>query len=240
MISSSSTGRNVADPNTLPRDGSPSGRTGTGIFGGTFNPIHLGHLRAAEEVTERLGLARMLFVPSARPPHKAAGQQAIAPAADRLAWVKAAVAGNPRFDVDPIEVDRDGPSYLVDTLRSFRERLTPDYPVFTLGRDAFEEMDAWREPKALFTLANFAVTTRPPLRPGYLREWFPEGLGAAFEIADDGLSGKHRDAGTWIRLIEITALDISASSIRQQIRDGGSVRYLLPEAIHDSVVAGYR
>ena len=163
----------------------------------------------------------------------------IAPAADRLAWASAAVADHPRFEVDAIEVERDGPSYLVDTLRAFGERLAPECPVFTLGRDAFQEMDTWREPKTLFTLAHFAVTTRPPLRPGSLREWLPEGLGAAFEVADDGLSAVHRDAGTWIRLIEITALDISASSIRQRIRNKTSVRYLLPEAIHDAVVECY-
>ena len=203
-------------------------------------------------MAEHLGLARMIFVPSARPPHKTPegrdarqgreardAQDVIAPAADRLAWASAAVADHPRFEVDAIEVERDGPSYLVDTLRAFGERLAPECPVFTLGRDAFQEMDTWREPKTLFTLAHFAVTTRPPLRPGSLREWLPEGLGAAFEVADDGLSAVHRDAGTWIRLIEITALDISASSIRQRIRNKTSVRYLLPEAIHDAVVECY-
>jgi nicotinate-nucleotide adenylyltransferase len=211
---------------------------GVGFYGGTFNPIHVGHLRAAEETMERLGLERMIFVPSARPPHKNPGDDdPIAPAAQRLGWVEAAVASNPRFSVDPIEVERDGPSYLVDTLRVFGDRLTPALPVFTLGRDAFQEMDTWREPKALFTLANFAVTTRPPLDRGNLREWLPEELAAAFEIAEDGLSALHRDAGTWIRLVEITALDVSASSIRQRLRDGRSVRYLLPEAIHDAVVS---
>jgi nicotinate-nucleotide adenylyltransferase len=210
----------------------------SGIYGGTFNPIHVGHLRAAEEVAEVLGLERMLFVPSARPPHKHADpDDPIAPAALRLAWVRAAIAGNPRFGVDPIELDRDGPSYLVDTLRTFADRLAPERPVFTLGCDAFREMDTWREPKALLSLACFAVTTRPPLRRGSLQEWLPEGLGAAFEVAKDGLSARHRDAGTWIRILEITAIDVSASSIRRRIREGGSVRYLLPESLHDAVLA---
>ncbi len=216
----------------------PSAQGSVGLYGGTFNPVHLGHLRAAEEVAEQLGLERMIFVPSARPPHKnAADGDPIAPAADRLAWVEAAVRGNPRFSVDPIEVEREGPSYLVDTLRAFGKRLAPARPVFTLGCDAFREMDTWREPKTLFTQANFAVTTRPPLRRGSLSEWLPEGLGGAFEIADDGLSACHRDAGTWIQLVEITALDVSASQIRARIREGRSVRYLLPEAIHDRVVS---
>lgn len=209
----------------------------TGIYGGTFNPIHVGHLRAAEEVRVQLGLERIVFVPSARPPHKRGeNDDPIAPAADRLAWVRAAVADNPHFSVDTLEVDRDGPSFLVDTLRELATRLAPSLPVFVLGADAFQEMDTWREPKTLFTLANFAVTSRPPLLRGSLPEWIPEGLGSAFEIAEDGLSARHRDAGTWIRLLEIDAIDISSSQIRERIREGADVRYLLPETIHDAVV----
>lgn len=208
-----------------------------GLYGGTFNPIHVGHLRAAEEVAEQLGLARMIFVPSARPPHKRSeDDDPIAPADARLAWTRAAVASNPRFSVDPLELERDGKSYLVDTLRSFGERLTPARPVFTLGCDAFQEMDTWRDPATLLGLAHFAVTTRPPRRQGSLSQWLPEGLGDAFEVAPDGLSARHRRAGTWVRLLEITALDVSASAIRSRIREGRSVRYLLPDAIHDAVV----
>jgi len=92
-----------------------------GVYGGTFNPIHVGHLRAAEEVAEALCLERVLFVPSATPPHKVDDQgDAIAPAADRLAWVRLAIAGNPRFEASAIEVERGGASYLVDTLRELR------------------------------------------------------------------------------------------------------------------------
>ena len=150
--------------------------------------------------------------------------------------MQAAVEADPRFEVDAIEVEREGKSYLVDTLRALGERLPRAELVFVLGADAFREMDAWREPKTLFTLAHFAVTTRPPLRQGSLPEWIPEGLGADFEMAQDGLSGRHRAASTWIRLLEIDAIDVSASSIRERIRAGASVRYLLPETIHDAVV----
>ena len=207
-----------------------------GIYGGTFNPIHAGHLRAAEEVMAQLELARMIFVPSARPPHKNDDGAPIAPADQRFAWVQAAVEGEPRFDVDPIEVEREGKSYLIDTLRTLGERLAPGQLVFVLGADAFREMDTWREPETLFTLAHFAVTTRPPLRQGSLPEWIPKDLGANFEVAEDGLSARHLSASTWIRLLEIDAIDISASSIRERIRAGASVRYLLPETIHDAVV----
>lgn len=224
MISSCSTGRTVAEPRT-------------GVYGGTFNPIHLGHLRAAEEVLEQLGLTRMLFVPSARPPHKSPGDDVIAPPEERLSWVESAIASNPRFEVDAIELERQGPSYLIDTLRELGERLAPELPVFTLGCDAFQEMDTWREPNTLLSLAHFAVTTRPPLQTGSLQEWLPAGLAANFDVAEDGLSARHRDAGTWIRLLPITALDVSASEIRRRLRVGGSVRYLLPEATHDAVVS---
>jgi len=208
----------------------------TGIYGGTFNPIHLGHLRAAEQVLEQLALERMIFVPSARPPHKRNGGEEIAPAHLRLAWVRAAVASEPRFEVDTIEIDREGPSYLVDTLSAFGGRLAPDRPVFVLGADAFREMDTWREPHRLLALAHFAVTTRPPLRRGSLAEWLPAGLRADVDVDADGLSARHRQAGTWIRLLEIDAIDVSASTVRQRIREGADVRYLLPETIHDAVV----
>ena len=102
-----------------------------GIFGGTFNPIHLGHLHAAEEVVGALGLERMLFVPSGEPPHKTASQRdPIAPAELRLAWTRAATAGNPRFAVEALEVERGGTSYSVETLRTLGKQIAPDLPVF--------------------------------------------------------------------------------------------------------------
>ncbi len=215
-----------------------TGAARTGIYGGTFNPIHLGHLRAAEEVVERLGLKRMIFVPSARPPHKRPDlDDPIAPAEARLEWVREAVADNPKFCVDSLEVDREGPSYLVDTLRTFRERESGVAPIFVLGCDAFLEIGTWREPENLLALASFAVTTRPPVRHGRLGEWLPPDLGAAFEVAPDGLSAQHRAAGTWIRVVEITALDVSASAIRARVRAGRSVRYLLPAGVSMMVLA---
>jgi len=211
-----------------------------GVYGGTFNPIHVGHLRAAEDAAEALGLARVLFVPSARPPHKADdGGDAIAPGAERLAWARLAIADNPRFAADPIEVERGGASYLVDTLRALRARLRAagEEPVFLVGSDAFAEMGAWRAPRDLFGLAHFAVMPRPPLRDGHLAEWLPAELRDLVEIAPDGRSGRHRDAGTWLRLVEIAGLDVSASDLRRRLRDGRSVRYLLPEPIRAAVLA---
>ncbi len=211
-----------------------------GILGGTFNPIHVGHLRAAEEVVEALGLERMLFVPSALPPHKRpTGDDPIAPAEDRLAWVRLAVRDNPRFEVDALEIERGGSSYSVETLRAIGARIAPELPVFVIGRDAFLEIGSWREPEALFALAHFAVITRPPYagetapdgRPGTLADWLPPGLRDAVDLDPGGLSGRHREAGTRVALLEIGALDVSASDIRTRLRDGRSVRYLIPDAV---------
>jgi nicotinate-nucleotide adenylyltransferase len=212
-------------------------RARAGIFGGTFNPVHLGHLRAAEEAAEALDLARVHFVPSARPPHKDAAEEDLAPAEERLAWVRLAVAGNPRFAVDPIEVERDGPSWLVETLAALGERLGP--LCFLLGRDAFGEMAAWREPHRLLELADFAVLSRPPHPPGgaTLRDWLPPELAGDVELAADGRSARHRRAGTRIQLLEITALDISASEVRARLLKGLSVRYLLPDPVREAVEA---
>jgi nicotinate-nucleotide adenylyltransferase len=208
-----------------------------GLFGGTFNPIHVGHLRAAEEVAEALGLERMVFVPSAQPPHKLPKPgDTLAPATLRLAWVKAAIAENPRFSVDALELERDGPSYSVDTLRAFAQKLEPARCVFVIGQDAFVELGSWREPVALLALAHFAVTSRPPCLKGSLESWMPGALAEEIEFAADGLSGRHRSAGTWIRTVEITPLEVSSSDIRTRLRAGRSVRYLLPDGIHDAVV----
>ena len=209
-----------------------------GIYGGTFNPIHVGHLRAAEEAAEALDLSRVVFVPSATPPHKADDpEDVIAPAADRLAWVRLAIAGNPRFEASGIEVERGGASYLIDTLRELRAAIAPDELVFLVGSDAFAEMGAWRAPAELFALAHYAVMVRPPLRTGNLAAWLPELVRDDVEIAPDQRSARHRRTGTWLRLVEIAGFDVSASQVRQRLRQGRSVRYLLPEPVREAVLA---
>lgn len=208
-----------------------------GLFGGTFNPIHLGHLRAAEEVREALGLDEVDFVPSAVPPHKRESDgDPIAPAALRLAWVEGAIAGHPGFEIDRIEVDRGGASYLVDTLTLIRAR-DPEGPppVFIVGEDAFAEMGEWRQPLRLFELADFAVMTRPPGRLVDLAERMPEIVRDQFRFEGAGRVARHRSAGTRIDLVAITALDISSSQIRQACRLGQSIRYLVPETIRGAI-----
>ncbi len=208
-----------------------------GLFGGTFNPIHLGHLRAAEEVAERLELERVVFLPSAEPPHKREGAEVIAPARERLAWVRLAVEGNPRFAVDPMELERAGPSYSVDTLRAFEGRSGQEPPVFLIGLDAFAEIDSWKEPASLFRLASFAVLTRPPLEVRSLEACLPEAARLQLKLSPDGCSARHREADTWVRLLTITALEISATDVRARLRAGHSVRYLVPEPVREAMLA---
>jgi nicotinate-nucleotide adenylyltransferase len=211
-------------------------RARIGIFGGTFNPVHIGHLRAAEEVVEALGLERMIFIPSADPPHKTDhADDRIASARLRLEWVALAIRGNPHFEVDPLEIERGGASYSVETLRAIGDRIAPEKPVFTIGYDAFAEIDSWREPEALFELAHFAVITRPPGARASLTDWLPRCIRNAVEPDEDGRVVRHRRANTWIRLLDIPALDISSSDIRLRLRDGRSLRYLLPLTVAEAV-----
>jgi nicotinate-nucleotide adenylyltransferase len=208
-----------------------------GLFGGTFNPIHLGHLRAAEEVREALGLERILFMPSRVPPHKQADAvNSIASVEQRLDWVERAIEPHERFLVDRIEIDREGPSYLVDTLTAIGNRdSNATVPVFIVGEDAFAEMGEWREPERIFGLADFAVMTRPPGLLDDLRERIPTIVKPAYDFEDDGQRARHIQAGTRIELVPITPLDISSSQIRDACREERSIRFLVPESVREAI-----
>ena len=208
-----------------------------GLFGGTFNPIHLGHLRAAEEVREALELDRISFIPSRIPPHKQRGEiDPIASCDQRLGWVEHAIAVHDQFSVDRIEIDREGPSYLVDTLTAVRAR-DPEAaaPVFIVGEDAFAEMGEWREPEQIFTLADFAVMTRPPGQLSNLEERMPGIVKGAFDFGKDGHEARHKQAGTRVELVPITPLDISSSKIREACRNERSIQFLVPESIREEI-----
>ncbi|HPG24510.1 MAG TPA: nicotinate-nucleotide adenylyltransferase [Myxococcota bacterium] len=211
----------------------------TGVFGGTFNPIHLGHLRAAEEVRQALSLDRVLFVPSRIPPHKHTDpDDPIADSARRLRWVERAIAGHPDFSVDRVEIEREGPSFLVDTLATIRGRDgtgTAPPPVFIVGQDAFAEMGDWRAPERIFALADLAVMTRPPGHLRHLADRLPAIVRDDYDIAADGRAALHRSAGTRIDLVPITPLDISSSRVREECRAGRSIRYLVPESVREEI-----
>ena len=221
-------------------DGGPTERIG--LFGGTFNPIHLGHLRAAEEVREALDLERVLFIPSRIPPHKTADEtDPIATTEERLAWVESAITDAKQFSVDRIEIDRDGPSYLVDTLAAIRDRERGlRRTVFIVGEDAFAEMGDWRAPEEIFALTDLAVMTRPPGQLRNLGDRMPEVVRDRFVVSADGSEATHRDAGTKIQLVPISALDISSSKVREACRSGRSIRFLVPESIRASIESSGR
>ena len=201
-----------------------------GIFGGTFDPIHFGHLRMAQELGESLNLDEIRFIPAARPPHRAEPHVA---AQQRADMVGLAIAGNPLFKLDTREFERAGPSYMVDTLSSLRAELGNDTPMaLLLGADAFLGIPIWHRWQALFDLAHIAVAHRPgfaldagnPQMSPELRSVWQQ----RYRDQAEGTAGH-------ILLREITALDISASHIRHSLNQHRSPRYLLPEAVSDYI-----
>jgi len=199
-----------------------------GILGGTFNPIHLGHLRSAEEVREHQGLDQILFIPSATPPHKR-GNGLVA-ATHRLAMVKLAIADNPYFRASPIEILRRGRSYSVDTLRLLRTRMPDTEFAFIMGIDAFRELATWKDYATIFALCNLIVTSRPPVEETALRAALPVAVRRQFCYRGSQFELEHR-TGNRVIFERITGLDISASAIRRRLSRGSSIRYLVPPSV---------
>ena len=177
-----------------------------GVMGGTFDPIHFGHLRAAETAREALQLDQVLFVPAAQPPHREAP---LASPQDRFAMVGLAAAENACFVASDVELRREGPSYTVDTLGALRSACPKDELVLIVGSDTFPEMRGWREAERVFALSEVAVVARP---------------GAAPAIS-----------GGRVRSVAGPALEVSASAIRELLKQRRSVRYLLPGAVADYI-----
>jgi len=201
-----------------------------GLFGGTFDPIHLGHIRAAEEVRSRLGLDRILFIPSNTPPHKR--RAGMAPAADRLAMVRAALRGRPEFAASAIEVASPRTSYSIVTLAKIRKRYPSARLFFLLGADAFLEIKTWREWRRVLDQCVFIVITRPgtSLRAAraVLEPEYRDRMAAVAEAADleSGLQ-----AGRTILFFRIAALPVSSTEIRRRVRDGRSIEGLVPGGV---------
>jgi nicotinate-nucleotide adenylyltransferase len=200
-----------------------------GVFGGTFDPVHVAHLRVAEEVREALGLAHVLWIPSADPPHK---RGTLVPAAHRLEMVRLATAANPNFEVLDLELRREGPSYTVDTLRTLRERYPESRLWFVLGRDVIEEIGSWYQPEVLFELASIAVVPRPGSTRVPLERSLPKRFAAEFQVSPLGLE---HTSGQEIREIQVSTLEVSASDLRRRIARGSSVRYLIPDPVIDYI-----
>lgn len=200
-----------------------------GLFGGTFNPIHYGHLRAAEEVAEGLGLDALWFIPAALPPHKAPAD--LTPFEVRLAMAKLAVSRHPRLKVSDIEGRRPGKSYSVETLRQVRQEFGPAAELFfILGLDAILEIQTWKDFRELFNLCHFVVLDRPGFDREQVGEVLRREVHEDFREMADGRGFDH-PSGTRVVCWGTTLLDISATRIRALVREGRSVRFLLPEGV---------
>jgi nicotinate-nucleotide adenylyltransferase len=203
-----------------------------GVLGGTFNPIHYGHLRLAEELADALALAEVRIIPASIPPHRASPE---VKAADRLAMVKLACAGNARLAVDDRECRRSGASYTVDTLLEMRAEIGPHRPIcLILGVDAFVALDLWSRWRQLFDLVHLVIGERPgsnmdstALRDPLTRELETRTCARLSQIYE-------RPAGL-ILIHPTTPLDISATAIRALIAQGRSPRYLLPDSVLDYI-----
>ena len=204
-----------------------------GLFGGTFNPIHLGHLRSAEEVRAAFALDRIYFIPAASPPHKRTMD--IAPAHHRYNMVERAVAANPAFCASRMELDRAGPSFSVDTIRSFRARGTLPSLAFLIGMDAFCEIETWKDYLEIPRLCDLIVTSRPGVPTPPLDQLLPVALRSAFWY-DSGQQRYRHESGHTLTLYTLNGLHISASSIRDNLRVGRpTTPHQLPPAVADYI-----
>lgn len=213
-------------PNTAP----------LGILGGTFDPIHYGHLRLAEELADALKLAEVRLIPGGTPPHRAAPATA---ATHRLAMAALAIVGNARFAVDAREVRRSGPGYTYDTLAELRAEEGAQRPlVLLLGADAFLELATWHRWHELFGLAHVVVAHRPGFPIETWPDRMPQPLAREYEkrLLKQALNIYTKPAGG-IAALPIAALDISATMIRRALADGESPRYLLPDPVLDYIRA---
>ena len=178
-----------------------------GLLGGTFDPPHIAHLIAAERAIDAIALDKVLFIPAAVPPHKSEAK--ISSVEDRLAMLRLATHDNPKFEISTIELDRPGPSYTIDTLRQLKQQSPSDNFVLLIGTDQFQQFDSWREPDQILSLAEIVVVARSS-------------------------SQQRRDG---FRFFDMPLIDISATEIRQRVRDGRTIRYLVPDAVRTYIAA---
>lgn len=183
------------------------------MFGGTFDPIHIGHLHLAEWAREQLALDRVLFVPAAQPPHKLGF--AVTEARQRLDMVGLAIAGNPAFDIATLEIDRAGVSFTADTLRELATSFPHDEWHLLIGADSLAEFPTWREPEEILRLAKLIIIPRHGSAIPPREQWATPLLAAAERVY----------------LLDAPLLDISSRLLRRRVSEGKSIRYLVPAGV---------
>lgn len=201
-----------------------------GILGGTFNPIHIAHLRVAEEVAESLDLDKIIFIPAYRPPHKS--EHLVYTYEHRLSMLRLAVEDHPRFDVSDAEKKLEGISYSVRTISFLKSSFPPPNTemFFIIGADAFLEIETWWNYRELFRMVHFAIMTRPGHSHEEIVTFMKEHISSSYTWYPDQLCFRLNEHGS-VCLIPVTHLDISASRIRKLLRTGKSIRYLVPEKV---------
>jgi nicotinate-nucleotide adenylyltransferase len=188
-----------------------------GVLGGTFDPIHIGHLVAAEEVRAQLRLDRVIFVPAGLPPHKLSDD--ISSVDHRLAMVKLAIASNPYFTISRVDIDRFGPCYTVDTLQLLRDELGSDVELyFIMGSDSLADLPTWYQPQRLIRLCRLAVVERP----GYQVDM------EELERVLPGITSR-------VHFINSPPLGISSTDIQRRVREGLPIKYQVPEAVEEYI-----
>lgn len=198
------------------------------IIGGTFNPIHYGHLRVAEEAREALSFDRVVFMPTCITPHKL--KESLTPPEIRYEMVRAAVEGNPGFEVSDMEIRRSGRSFTIDTVREIKAAEPSSTVSLIIGNDSFNDITTWCEYEELLKLSSFVVVERPrhiSKKPG---EALPVELAVKFWYDSENQSYAN-SYGNSVTYLGTTLMDISSSTIREKVRKGDSVRYLLPESV---------
>jgi len=212
-----------------------------GLFGGTFNPIHMGHLRVAEEVKTGFGLDRVYFIPAALPPHK--DTAGLVNADDRHAMIALAIASNPGFAVSDVEIRRAGRSYTIDTVKSFQADASGDAAFYLLiGMDAFFEMTTWKSYEMLFEKIAFIVMTRPSAsalgpKGGFdaIAEYARLHVDRNYRVNPEEKCLVHGSKQPiWIH--EVTQLEISSTTTRSLVGRGESIKYLVPDAVEEYIL----
>jgi len=200
-----------------------------GIFGGTFDPVHAGHLRCAEEIRELFALDRIMFIPASRPPHK--DGEAITPFFHREWMIRLAIFGNPSFFFSDVENRREGKSYSVETVEHFLSLHPGELEIyFILGQDAFQAIQTWKDWERFLSLCNVVVMTRAGCKNECLGDILPHDFAGRFTY-DAALNGYQGPSGHVIFFRQVSFLDISSSDVRERIGGGKTARYLVPDAV---------
>ncbi len=200
-----------------------------GILGGTFDPVHMGHLRIAEEAVDQLRLDGLMFIPAASPPHKV--DRVLESFQHRCSMLQAAIADNPRFTLSTVEHEISGRSYTVATLRRLHARASRcvDY-YFLVGMDSFLELDTWWRYKELFQLARIVVLGRPGYPGGDILKALRRMISPLYEAGQDGATFFHPHLLP-VHALRSPLLEISSTGIRQLLASGRSIRYLVPQSV---------